>query len=48
MEHQGGTMLIAGLDDTDTIETRGTGHLARQIAAEIAADFSVLGVVRHQ
>ena len=41
-------MLIIGLDDTDTLETRGTGHLARAIAAALAADYTVLGVVRHQ
>jgi len=41
-------MIFIGLDDTDTLETRGTGHLARQIAAALAADYAVLGVVRHQ
>jgi len=41
-------MLIIGLDDTDTLETRGTGHLARQIAAELGATHTVLGVVRLQ
>jgi tRNA(Ile2) C34 agmatinyltransferase TiaS len=41
-------MLFIGLDDTDTLESRGTGHLARQIAAALAVDHSVLGVTRHQ
>jgi tRNA(Ile2) C34 agmatinyltransferase TiaS len=41
-------MLYIGLDDTDTLESRGTGHLAREIAAELAADYAVLGVTRHQ
>ncbi len=41
-------MLIIGLDDTDNLESRGTGHLARSIAAELAADYTVLGVTRHQ
>lgn len=41
-------MLIVGLDDTDTLETRGTGHLARQIAAVLAAEYHLQGVVRHQ
>jgi tRNA(Ile2) C34 agmatinyltransferase TiaS len=41
-------MLFIGLDDTDTLESRGTGHLARQIAGALAADHSVLGVTRHQ
>ena len=41
-------MLLVGIDDTDTLESRGTGHLARQIAAALAADYRVLGVTRHQ
>ena len=41
-------MFFIGLDDTDTLESRGTGHLARQIAAALAADYTVLGVTRHQ
>jgi tRNA(Ile2) C34 agmatinyltransferase TiaS len=41
-------MIFIGLDDTDTLESRGTGYLARQIAAALAADYSVLGVTRHQ
>ncbi|MBN1813851.1 MAG: ABC transporter substrate-binding protein [Anaerolineae bacterium] len=41
-------MLLIGIDDTDTRESRGTGHLAREIAAALAADYSVLGVTRHQ
>lgn len=41
-------MMFIGLDDTDTLESRGTGHLARQVAAALAADHPVLGVTRHQ
>ena len=41
-------MLFIGLDDTDTLESRGTGHLARQIAAALATDYPLLGVSRHQ
>jgi len=41
-------MIIIGLDDTDNLESRGTGHLARQIASELARDFSLIGVTRHQ
>ncbi len=41
-------MIFIGLDDTDTLESRGTGHLARQIAAALSADYPVLGVTRHQ
>ena len=41
-------MIIIGLDDTDNLESRGTGHLARQIASELALDFPLIGVTRHQ
>jgi hypothetical protein len=41
-------MLFIGMDDTDTCESRGTGHLARQIAASLSTDCAVLGVTRHQ
>jgi hypothetical protein len=41
-------MIFIGLDDTDTLESRGTGHLARHIASELAVDYAVLGVTRHQ
>jgi tRNA(Ile2) C34 agmatinyltransferase TiaS len=41
-------MLFIGLDDTDTLESRGTGQLARQIAAALAVDYPLLGVTRHQ
>jgi tRNA(Ile2) C34 agmatinyltransferase TiaS len=41
-------VLIIGLDDTDNLESRGTGHLARSIAAELGADYTLLGVTRHQ
>ncbi|MEJ2208606.1 MAG: ABC transporter substrate-binding protein [Anaerolineae bacterium] len=41
-------MLFVGLDDTDNLDSRGTGHLARQIAATLAADYQLLGVTRHQ
>ncbi|MEJ2747768.1 MAG: ABC transporter substrate-binding protein [Anaerolineae bacterium] len=41
-------MIYIGIDDTDTLETRGTGHLAREIAAALATDYTVVGVVRQQ
>ena len=41
-------MFFIGIDDTDNLESRGTGHLARQIAAALAPDYPVLGVTRHQ
>jgi tRNA(Ile2) C34 agmatinyltransferase TiaS len=41
-------MIFVGLDDTDNLTSRGTGHLARQIAAVLAANYPLLGVTRHQ
>src|SRR5512146_1523354 len=41
-------MIYIGMDDTDTLQSRGTGALARQVAAELARDYEVLGVIRHQ
>ena len=41
-------MIFIGIDDTDTLQSRGTGRLARNIAAVLANDFSIQGVVRHQ
>lgn len=37
-----------GLDDTDNHASRGTGHLAREMAKALAQDFRVHGVTRHQ
>lgn len=41
-------IVFIGIDDTDTLESRGTGHLARAVAGALSADYSVLGVTRHQ
>jgi hypothetical protein len=41
-------LLIIGLDDTDILGTRGTGHLARSIAGVLAETYPLLGVTRHQ
>jgi tRNA(Ile2) C34 agmatinyltransferase TiaS len=41
-------ICFIGMDDTDNFESRGTGHLARQVAGCLSADFQILGVVRHQ
>jgi len=41
-------MYLIGLDDTDNLESRGTGQLAREIATALAADHTLLGVTRHQ
>jgi len=41
------TLLLA-LDDTDNLESRGTGRLARAVADAIARHYPVCGVTRHQ
>ncbi|NDJ52960.1 MAG: ABC transporter substrate-binding protein [Chloroflexi bacterium] len=41
-------MLFIGLDDTDNAESRGTGRLARMIAEDLARNFHLHGVIRHQ
>jgi tRNA(Ile2) C34 agmatinyltransferase TiaS len=41
-------MIYIGLDDTDVLESRGTGHLAREIARDLKSDYDVQGVTRHQ
>jgi tRNA(Ile2) C34 agmatinyltransferase TiaS len=41
-------ICFIGMDDTDNYESRGTGHLARQVAACLAEEYEILGVVRHQ
>lgn len=40
--------IYIGIDDTDTLGTRGTGHLARMVAAALGAEMRVLSVTRHQ
>ncbi|MGD2158222.1 MAG: hypothetical protein PVG32_15200 [Anaerolineales bacterium] len=41
-------MIYIGIDDTDNLTSRGTGHLARIIANELAQEHFLLGVTRHQ
>ncbi len=41
-------MIYIGLDDTDNQTSRGTGRLARGIAATLAELYKVRGVTRHQ
>ena len=41
-------MIYIGMDDTDNLESRGTGWLAREIAHDLASDYAVTGVIRHQ
>jgi len=41
-------LIYIGMDDTDTLHSRGTGHLARVVAADLASDLCIAGVTRHQ
>ncbi len=41
-------MIYVGIDDTDTLESRGTGRLARNIAASLSNNHQIFGVTRHQ
>ena len=41
-------MIYICLDDTDNLESRGTGKLSRTIAEELSKDYPVYGVTRHQ
>ena len=41
-------MIYIGLDDTDNKTSRGTGRLARAIAAALSERYNVRGITRHQ
>jgi tRNA(Ile2) C34 agmatinyltransferase TiaS len=41
-------MIYIGIDDTDNLESRGTGRLARDIAARLTEDYHPAAVTRHQ
>lgn len=41
-------MIYIGLDDTDNKTSRGTGNLARAVAASLSGNYMVRGVTRHQ
>jgi tRNA(Ile2) C34 agmatinyltransferase TiaS len=41
-------LIYIGLDDTDNKNSRGTGRLARAIAATLAERYQVRGITRHQ
>jgi tRNA(Ile2) C34 agmatinyltransferase TiaS len=42
------SILYIGLDDTDILNSPGTGHHARRIAAALANRWPVRGITRHQ
>ena len=41
-------MIYVGIDDTDTLETRGTNQLARALARHVSTWLKCRGIVRHQ
>jgi tRNA(Ile2) C34 agmatinyltransferase TiaS len=41
-------LIYIGIDDTDTLESRGTGRLARNIATSLSTKYEIFGVTRHQ
>ncbi len=41
-------LIYIGMDDTDNDASRGTGRLARDLAALLMVDYALLGVTRHQ
>ncbi|MBI5031180.1 MAG: ABC transporter substrate-binding protein [Chloroflexi bacterium] len=41
-------MIYIGMDDTDNKDSRGTGFLARTVAAELTDRYKTWGVTRHQ
>jgi hypothetical protein len=41
-------MIYLAMDDTDNLESRGTGRLARAVAVELSMKYRVTGVTRHQ
>jgi hypothetical protein len=40
--------ILVSIDDTDNLDSRGTGRLARAIARSLEEDYPVYGVTRHQ
>jgi hypothetical protein len=40
--------VLVSIDDTDSLNSRGTGRLARAIADTLAAEYPIYGVTRHQ
>ena len=40
--------LYIGIDDTDMLDTPGTGHLARELARQLSLGHQLHGVTRHQ
>jgi len=41
-------VILVGIDDTDILNSRGTGRLAREIAGQLSPQYTVSGITRHQ
>jgi len=41
-------VIFVGIDDTDTLESRGTNQLAKAMARSVAGDYGCRRIVRHQ
>ena len=41
-------MILVGIDDTDSLESRGTNKLARELARQVSTQFRCRAIVRHQ
>ncbi len=41
-------MILVGIDDTDSLESRGTNKLARELARQVSPKFRCRAIVRHQ
>ncbi len=41
-------MILVGIDDTDSLESRGTNKLARELARQVSVKFRCRAIVRHQ
>lgn len=41
-------MILVGIDDTDSLESRGTNKLARELAQQVSAKYRCRAIVRHQ
>ena len=42
------SLILIGIDDTDSLESRGTNKLARELAARVSDKFRCRYIVRHQ
>jgi hypothetical protein len=41
-------MIFVGIDDTDTLDTPGTNHLARALVTHLAGRYDLVRITRHQ